>query len=112
MDGCNEGYIYLLKEEGTNNFKLGRAKQPKRRLRDLKTGNPRQIRIVVTIKCADYKKTEIGIHKKYAHYRITGTREWYVLTPLALNDLLATLNRIALSFNEEFNPDDDGLLAS
>ena len=37
------GYVYLIWENGTNYFKVGRTGTPSKRLSDLQTGNPRRL---------------------------------------------------------------------
>ena len=70
------GYIYLLKSNGL--YKVGRAKNPKDRLKTYKTENPFGIEIVHQERVFDYESIEITLHKHFAHKLKLG-KEWFEL---------------------------------
>jgi len=70
------GYIYFLKEEGTDYYKCGKTtRSPAARVEDLATGNPRPLILLTFIRSSNIRSVEQFCHyglKRY-HYR----NEWY-----------------------------------
>ena len=78
------GYVYLIEEDnpgaGATNFKIGRSVNPRTRLSNLQTGNPRRLTMISCVPVGDYVACEQ--HLKNAlnqRYRSTlgGGTEWY-----------------------------------
>lgn len=42
-------HLYIIQSDNTGNFKIGRSKNPRRRLKQLQTGNPNQLKIVLIL---------------------------------------------------------------
>lgn len=69
-------HTYLIAADGTHLVKIGLAKDPTRRLRELQTGQPMGLHLLWSI-AEDY---EHDLHVHFAAYRVRG--EWFDLTPL------------------------------
>lgn len=79
-------HVYLIRENGTPFVKIGVAKDPANRLRSVQTGNPRQLFLVSTIRCASEKaafETEAKLHTRYDHVSVCG--EWFDDTERAIH---------------------------
>ena len=72
------GYIYLLQAVGTDKFKIGRATDVARRIRELQTGSPIKIRYVYHAYVHNANLCEMELHNKFSHQREIG--EWFALT--------------------------------
>lgn len=85
--------VYLLKEEGEKNYKIGRTRTDiNSRLHGLQTGNPREIQVVATSKDITYRqaqKLEKALHVKYIVRTIRG--EWFRLTDKDVEDIVRQL---------------------
>ncbi len=71
-----DGYVYLLGGEGY--YKIGRAKNVSRRLRQLEIQLPWPVRVEHTIPCAGYVEAEKELHAVFAEKRANG--EWFALS--------------------------------
>ena len=68
-------YIYLLKLDGFNTYKIGISKDPKKRVKQLQTGSPEIIEILCTYKSDWAFKIESTLHRRYLQNNIRG--EWF-----------------------------------
>ncbi|QDP68106.1 MAG: hypothetical protein Unbinned5081contig1003_38 [Prokaryotic dsDNA virus sp.] len=68
-----KGYIYLIAEEDNSFFKIGFSTKPENRLRALQTSNPRNLRIIKTIK--GDKRDEAKIQYKFRASK--ENNEWF-----------------------------------
>ena len=73
----SEGYVYYITDD-MNNFKVGRSVDPYRRLRDLQTGNPNELKII-TKKVSDMAECEKRLLEKMEkRFESTGGgTEWF-----------------------------------
>lgn len=72
------GFVYLVNEEGSNFFKIGRAVDPDKRLADLQTAQPRKLEMnaVPVSNMAQAEACLKEVMKK--HYSgTTGGTEWF-----------------------------------
>jgi hypothetical protein len=80
----NKGYVYLLvqiDQEGNELHKIGISKNhPDARVKQLKTGNPNEIRLLQFYESVNYKKVEQWIHSKYSLNKTLAENEWFILT--------------------------------
>jgi hypothetical protein len=90
---AGEPHTYLVKADGTHLVKIGIAKDPKRRLQVLQTGQPMDLYLMWSVP-GDY---EHALHQRFAKYRHRG--EWFDLRELgdpvavvtdALNEIRAS----------------------
>ncbi len=73
-----EGYIYLLGIEGHKVYKIGFSKEPKARLRSLKSQLSLPLYIVAVIYYSDHiRSRELEWQAYYDTYHLAG--EWYAL---------------------------------
>lgn len=82
--------IYFIHQEEKGNWlmKIGRAKDIHRRLKQLQTGNPKELKIVGWIKSENDHLSERALHRKYGAANVGG--EWFNLQPAdILEDLQA-----------------------
>lgn len=69
--------LYLIR--GNNGkYKIGIAKNPKKRLKQLQTGNPELLTIIETYQTNNASKIEKALHNRYSHLRKEG--EWFELS--------------------------------
>lgn len=69
----DDGYLYFIADEDRTVAKIGRAKNPWSRLRDMQTGNPVKLEMVYCFR-ADMNAERL-FHERYSHLRIRG--EWF-----------------------------------
>ncbi len=71
-------YIYLI-SNNLNQYKIGISKNPKRRIKELQTGNDSNLFVVSQYKSEKYyKKIETALHNTYKHCNVLN--EWFELT--------------------------------
>ncbi len=83
--------LYILQMEKTGEIKVGRSKDPKRRLKQLQTGSPYLLKIILHAPGKGH--LEKMIHRDMSHLRTRRKGEWFkpeALTelPIDLYDLL------------------------
>lgn len=76
------GYCYLIAEQRTSRYKIGKSKAPTHRLRQLQTGNPNRLALVCAIATPNMDATENELHTRYSHKKthIDGKGEWFLLS--------------------------------
>jgi hypothetical protein len=79
MIKSNIGYVYLINELNTNNYKIGISKKPasEGRIKNLQTGNHNELVIIYELKskcCATLEKT---LHRTFKYEHLRG--EWFNL---------------------------------
>lgn len=72
----SEGFVYFIRAAGA--VKVGWAKDPEQRLRELQTGNPDRMVLLRVIPAE--KTLEGDLHQYYAPWRLNG--EWFALLGL------------------------------
>ena len=74
------GFVYLINEEGTDNYKIGitRSKNEKRRKKTLQTGNSQKLNTIYAFKTEYPYRLETMLHTFYANKR--GNGEWFQLS--------------------------------
>lgn len=73
-------FVYFISDG--EYIKIGKAKQPKQRLMELQTGNPKELKILWLIPCKNDKAAyyvEQSLHGLYRSYRQCG--EWFDVLP-------------------------------
>jgi hypothetical protein len=71
------GYVYLVKREGKNEYKIGKSIQPTTRIHKLGVDLPFPITVTHLIKCDDHHRMERDLHDRFARKRLAG--EWFRL---------------------------------
>lgn len=72
------GWVYLVKAEGLNQYKIGRSKTPNIRLKELQKQSPIKLTLIHLIECQDAAAAENKLHKRFAERRVSG--EWFELS--------------------------------
>jgi hypothetical protein len=92
------GYVYLILEVDKNGdefYKIGISKnEPKKRLKQLQTGNPNKIDVLKTYESKNYKKVEQWLHSKYSLNRTDSNNEWFKLTDQDILNFIDTCKSI------------------
>lgn len=81
------GFVYILHAEGSDLYKIGRAKNVKTRMKQLSTGTPYPLKLIKAIPSDDYEKLETDLHCLFDSRRIHN--EWYRLNDFDLANLMA-----------------------
>ncbi len=90
--------VYLMNAEGTSRYKIGFAKDPNVRLRELQTGCPYPLKIVAASN--GDRDRERKLHARFSDYRQCG--EWFDLP----GDVLPDVQRAVLTYTD-FHPGED-----
>ena len=65
--------LYIIQSDMSGNIKIGRSKDPQKRLKQLQTGNPNKLKLIAFFEGEGWK--EKIIHEKLRRYRLKG--EWF-----------------------------------
>ena len=88
-----EGYLYLIKCENSNYYKLGISSICyKNRLSNLQSGCPYKLHMIHVVHSIDYKNIEKEIHLKFNKYRHFG--EWFIFTNIEVEKIIKTMDKI------------------
>jgi hypothetical protein len=91
------GYVYLILEinqHGEECHKIGISKNtPEKRLKQLSTGNPNEIRVLNTYESVNYKKVEKWLHSRYNTKKTLAKNEWFSLTNEQVMSFLETCKK-------------------
>jgi hypothetical protein len=74
----NKGYVYILKKEGQNVYKIGRSIDYLTRINRLEVKLPFSVVPLMVFFSEQHKKAEDALHKFFLHKRLKG--EWFELT--------------------------------
>lgn len=78
------GYVYLILEvnqHGEEYHKIGISKNsPEKRVKQLSTGNPNEIRLLNSYESINYKRVEKWLHSRYSTKKTLADNEWFNLT--------------------------------
>ena len=81
-------FLYLIKAEGTNYYKIGITSDKTRRLARLQSGSPFELKCIITKITEDVKTLEQLIHKELKTYHVRG--EWFELSQSQLKVVIKT----------------------
>ena len=86
--------VYLINEEGTDNYKIGitRSKNEKHRKRTLQTGNSQKLNTIYTFKTEHPYRLETMLHTFYANKR--GNGEWFQLSDDEVLSFISTCEKL------------------
>lgn len=86
LDYAQEGKVYVIHEEGTALYKIGRSWSPWNRRKQLQEGAGRPLHLLREMYHYDCLTLERELHKRYKKYRVRG--EWFALPSSILQALL------------------------
>ena len=100
-------FIYLIQSENNYEklYKIGftRNKDVKKRLNQLKTGNPSRLSIVEKFETKHNRKVETTLHNIYSMKNIDG--EWFRLDEYDVQNFLENCSKIEENFDVLFEND-------
>ena len=70
-------YVYLIRSEETGMYKVGVSKHPKKRIKQLQTGNSEDLTLIHSFPSHYPHKVEVALHNGYAPNKKRG--EWFGL---------------------------------
>ena len=73
-----KGYVYIITDGLA--VKIGKSNNPKKRIDQIQSGNPRHIVVLQIIETDDMDRAELSLHFWYRIFR--GNGEWFDLLPL------------------------------
>lgn len=84
------GYVYIIQDGQF--FKIGSTKNnPHKRLAELQTGNPRELRMHYWARLSNYKGWEIHLHERLSEFgHIRG--EWFLPPRWAIDECVEDMN--------------------
>ncbi len=70
-------HVYIIRQGNTRLFKIGVSNNPQRRLKNLQTGNPHPLKVVLSVPCVGISayEAEALIHRHLGKERVLG--EWF-----------------------------------
>jgi hypothetical protein len=92
-------FIYLIWQDKTSFYKIGKADKPRKRLKDLQTGHSNKLYLIAEMECKDPLRKELFLHHKYGQHRTNG--EWFSFPPTMLHKVFAEFE-----FHVEETPDE------
>lgn len=94
-------YIYLLRA-GTNNYKIGIARNVKKRIESLQTSNSNLIDLITARLVKNPEQAERKLHKDLADYKLNGGKEWFELNDEQAIDTAIKINKLEQADVAEF----------
>lgn len=100
-------YIYIISDG--EYIKIGKANDVEKRIKELQTGNPKELKIIRTIECDEIFATRIEceLHKILDKHKIRG--EWYSITCINEIDKMSDEEILFLRFYENSKLDEIAL---
>ena len=91
------GIVYVLEEEGTEFYKIGKSQESsfKARMATLGGGNPRKLTVLYSALVKDPYAVESNLHNKYSKYN--GNGEWFKLTSEIVEEIITYLQTQEIS---------------
>ena len=83
--------VYLIRGND-GKYKIGIAKKPPQRIKQLQTGNSDKLTIIETYESENASKIESTLHNRFAHVRNEG--EWFDLSITEENSFVEDCKRI------------------
>lgn len=71
-------HLYLIQSLETGYYKVGISKHPSKRIQQLQTGSPCELRLVYVYKSENCSKIETTLHNQFSHLHREG--EWFKMT--------------------------------
>ena len=65
--------LYFIQSSKTGEIKIGRSKHPQKRLKNLQTGNPNTLKIIISLEGLGWREKEL--HETLKRWR--GSGEWF-----------------------------------
>ena len=88
--------VYLIRGND-GKYKIGIAKTPSQRIKQLQTGNSDKLQLIETYQSENASKIESALHNRYAHVRNEG--EWFDLSITEESSFVDQCKRIDETMN-------------
>lgn len=87
-------YIYLIRQEDSNYYKIGKSISPKSRIKNLQKGNPITLKLIYSARCADNGfLAELAAHNKFKNCCVRG--EWFEFEDNQVANVIEQMNQYA-----------------
>lgn len=90
-------HVYLIQETENGYYKIGVSKNPKKRVKQLNTGNSSMLKLVMSYESEIANKIEKTLHRKYSHLSKEG--EWFDLSVSEEADFINECEKIESNMN-------------
>ncbi|RAK68843.1 GIY-YIG nuclease family protein [Phenylobacterium kunshanense] len=105
------GFVYFISAEGAKAVKIGSAKSPRTRLRELQTGAMHDLVLLAVIPHPRPRKLEQHLHAEFGEHRIRS--EWFSYTSEIEAFLIESAfdahgNRVWTAYSDDPPPDIEG----
>ena len=90
-------YIYLIQSIENGYYKIGVSKHPKKRVKQLQTGNSSELKLIETYQSEYAHKVERTLQRRYSYLKKEG--EWFDLSIKEDVSFLSDCQRIEESIN-------------
>jgi hypothetical protein len=70
-------FLYLFRQIGTDDYKIGISKHPEKRILELNTGNPQKMELIYKLETKVPYKLESSLHKFFISKRYEKS-EWFL----------------------------------
>lgn len=87
----HQGYVYVVEAE-PGVVKIGRSKDPERRVSQLSTGNPNTLELLASVECENALEAERRLHREYSTEKASG--EWFDIGAEERDELIERLNSL------------------
>jgi hypothetical protein len=97
------GHVYLIEDIDNSRYKIGVAKDLKKRLRNLQTGNSNQIKLIDSFETEYPFRLEKMLHNRFDEFHYYN--EWYDLNEESVqnfSNLCNELNNIIISLKDNY----------
>ena len=96
-------YIYLIESysDFENIYKIGYSKNPKQRIKELKTAHPHELTILYEFPTKHGRKVESSLHRLFKHKCYDG--EWFRLNEEDISKFLIMCENIENSLDMNFD---------
>ena len=98
--------VYFIADDCAKAVKIGVARSPTRRLRDLQVANSNKLRLLYVLKGKE-QEFETKLHSLFSAHRLRG--EWFSLAPLTepISDLVRLVGQADGTYRSDYNLDLD-----
>lgn len=93
-----DGFIYIMRLSGFDIYKIGVSNNPKRRLRDLQSANPFELKTLFCARFKDVYSLEEQLLDKFKMNQIKG--EWFNAYEECVSEVITLLSNLHLIENE------------
>tara|TARA_R110000782_G_scaffold15408_2_gene45157 strand:- start:419 stop:1093 length:675 start_codon:yes stop_codon:yes gene_type:complete len=92
LHNSKSGYVYFIKIEKQDVYKIGFTTNPKRRISDISRSSPFIIKVLLVTKSLFAYEMEQKLHEEYKDYALKG--EWYLFQNKKAKEVLNKINML------------------